>query len=136
MNDEKVHKLSSLEQHTLDQVKTRFRCYTKYGLGKTTLETHVIDTGYATPKKIRYYPVSPAVQNLTYAELDRMLQLDVIETAPEVVWNNRTTLVIKPNKNRLCLDARELNKVTKKDAYPLPNIGYLLDLETHITFLP
>ena len=32
-------------------------------------------------------------------------------------------LVVKPNKIRLCLDARKLNLVTKKDAYPLPNIG-------------
>lgn len=31
-------------------------------------------------------------------------------------------LVIKPNKVRLCLDARKLNSVTQKDAYPLPSI--------------
>lgn len=31
-------------------------------------------------------------------------------------------LVIKPGKVRLCIDARRLNSVTKKYAYPLPNI--------------
>lgn len=31
-------------------------------------------------------------------------------------------LVVKPNKIRLCLDARKLNNVTRKDAYHLPNI--------------
>lgn len=31
-------------------------------------------------------------------------------------------LVLKPNKVRLCLDARKLNLATKKDAYPLPSI--------------
>lgn len=31
-------------------------------------------------------------------------------------------LVVKPGKMRLYLDARNLNLVTKKDAYPLPNI--------------
>ena len=86
----------------------------------------MIDTGDARPKKMRYYPVSPAVQSLIFAELDRMLELDVIEIAKDAEWNNRTTLVIKPGKNRLCLDARELNKVTRKDAYPLPNIDGLL----------
>lgn len=124
--DPKIHDLSEQQKHILEHVKSYFKCYTKYGLGKTNLETHIIDTGDATPKKMRYYPVSPAVQKLTYVELDRMLELDVIEVAKEAEWNNRTTLVIKPNKNRLCLDARELNKVTKKDAYPLPNIDGLL----------
>jgi len=36
------------------------------------------------------------------------------------------TLVIKPGKNRLCLDARRVNKVTKKDAYPIQNIDGIL----------
>lgn len=85
----------------MENAKLTFRCYTKYGLGKTHLETHYIDTGDATPKKIRYYPVSPAVQKLIYDELDRMLELDVIEETKDAAWNNRVTLVIKPGKNRL-----------------------------------
>ena len=55
-----------------------------------------------------------------------MLALKVIEPAISAAWNNRTTLVMKQSKNRLCLDARELNKVTAKNAYPLPNIDGLL----------
>ncbi|XP_059222594.1 uncharacterized protein K02A2.6-like [Stomoxys calcitrans] len=31
-------------------------------------------------------------------------------------------MVVKPHKVRLCLDARKINAVTKKDAYPLPSI--------------
>ena len=124
--DAKIHNLTPEQTTVLENVKLSFRCYTKHGLGKTNLEKHVIDTGDARPKKMRYYPVSPAVQSLIFAELDRMLELDVIEIAKDAEWNNRTTLVIKPGKNRLCLDARELNKVTRKDAYPLPNIDGLL----------
>lgn len=126
LEDHKLHTLTKLEEIELEKVKEEFRCYTKFGLGKTHLEMHTIDTGDAPAKKMRFYPVSPAVQKLTYDELDRMLELDVIEPAQEASWNNRMTLVIKPGKNRLCLDARELNKVTKKDAYPLPNIDGLL----------
>lgn len=126
VEESKIHSLTEYQKRELDKVKDEYRCYTKYGLGKTNLEMHTIDTGDAPAKKMRFYPVSPAVQELIYAELDRMLKLDVIEPAPEASWNNRMTLVIKPNKNRLCLDARELNKVTKKDAYPLPNIDGLL----------
>lgn len=98
--DNKLHRLSRSQQIELDHVKEYFRCYTRYGLGKTHLESHSIDTGDAPAKKMRFYPVSPAVQKLTYAELDRMLELDVIEPAQEASWNNRMTLVIKPNKNR------------------------------------
>lgn len=36
------------------------------------------------------------------------------------------TLVRKPGKNRLCLDARKLDDVTIKDAYPLPQIEGIL----------
>lgn len=125
-NELKLHQLTQEQTILLEMAKLSFKCYTKYGLGKTHLEKHTLDTGDATAKKMRYYPMSPAVQKLTYQELDRMLALDVIEVAKDSEWNNRVTLVIKPNKNRLCLDARELNKVTKKDAYPLPNIDGLL----------
>ena len=121
-----MHELSQEQQVALEKAKSNFRCYTKFGLGKTTLEEHQIDTGDAPPKKMRFYPISPAVQALIYEELDRMMSLKVIEPAIAASWNNPMTLVRKPGKNRLCLDARELNKVTLKDAYPLPNINNLL----------
>lgn len=50
-----------------------------------------------------------------------MLQLGVIEPSKSA-WSSPMRLVMKPNKVRLCLDARRVNAVTKKDAYPLPNI--------------
>lgn len=60
-----------------------------------------------------------------YAELDNMLKLNVIEES-DSPWSNRTTVVRKPGKNRFCLDARKLNAVTIKDAYPLQNIDGIL----------
>jgi len=77
--------------------------------------------GNALPVKQRFYPVSPSVEKLLYAEIDRMLQLDVIEPSVSP-WSSPMRLVVKPNKIRLCLDARRLNEATKKDAYPLPSI--------------
>ncbi|XP_065356057.1 uncharacterized protein LOC135950441 [Calliphora vicina] len=91
------------------------------GLGRTTLITHEIDVGDSKPIKQRFYPVSPAVEKLMYKEIDRMLELGVIEESTSA-WSSPMRLVVKPNKIRLCLDARKLNNVTKKDAYPLPNI--------------
>lgn len=121
----KTHTLSSIQQQQLNLIVEKFPCYAKKGLGKTNLEVHTIDTRDATPVKDRHYPVSPAVQKLMYAELDRMLSLGVIEQS-ESPWSHPVTLVRKGEKNRLCLDARKLNTLTVKDAYPLPHIEGLL----------
>lgn len=72
-----------LHLRKLELEESYLRFYTKFGLGKTTLEFHVVGIGDATPKKMKYFPVSPAVQKLTYAELDRMLERDVIEVAKD-----------------------------------------------------
>lgn len=82
---------------------------------------HHIDVGDAKPFKQRFYPVSPAVEKLLYKEIDRMLELDVIDPS-ESAWSSPMRLFLKPNKVRLCLDARKLNDATKKYAYPLPII--------------
>ena len=121
----KMHILSEENQQKLDEVIQMFPCYTKKGLGKTSLEQHSIETGAAVPIKERHYPVSPPVQKLMYAELERMISLNVIEPS-ESPWNNRIAFVRKGDKCRLCLDARKLNEVTVKDAYPLPHIDGLL----------
>ena len=65
------------------------------------------------------------MQEIVYTEIDEMLKLKVIEES-DSPWSNRTTVVRKPGKNRFCLDARKLNKLTVEDAYPLQNIDGIL----------
>lgn len=56
-----------------------------------------------------------------------MLKLGVIENYTRSEWNNPISLVRKANGAvRLCLDARTVNSLTVKDAYPLPLIDGLL----------
>lgn len=123
--DPSSHILSREQEDALAHARGHFLDHERHGLGKTHLEEHTIDTGDAVPIKQRHYPVSPAVESLIYGELDRMLSLGVIEpsTSP---WNSPVTLVRRGEKRRLCLDARKLNEVTVKDAYPLPYIDALL----------
>lgn len=72
------------------------------------------------------YAVSPAVQAEINCEIDRMLNLGVIEES-ESPWCSPMAVVQKSTgKTRLCLDARKLNSVTIKDAYPIPLIDALL----------
>ncbi|XP_017478435.1 PREDICTED: uncharacterized protein K02A2.6-like [Rhagoletis zephyria] len=117
---ENVYPLSQQQIQQLEVVKNLFPNATK-GLGRTTFIQHHIDVGEAKPVKQRFYPVSPAVEKLLYNEIDRMLQLEVIEPSVSA-WSSPMRLVVKPNNVRLCLDARRLNEVTKKHAYPLPSI--------------
>lgn len=113
--------LSTNQRHQLNTVIDLFPNFEKQGLGRTSFIKHKIDVGDANPVKQRFYPVSPAVERLMFKEIDRMLALGVIE-ASSSPWSSPMRLVVKPNKVRLCLDARRVNQLTKKDAYPLPNI--------------
>lgn len=122
----KPHVLNQEQQEKLDEVIKEFYTFEEKGLGRTELEKHSIKLiEGAVPVKDRHYPISPAVQEIMYKEIDNMLQLGVIEES-ESPWSNRTTLVRKPGKNRFCLDARKLNDLTIKDAYPLQNINGIL----------
>jgi len=69
--------------------------------------------------------MSPAKQKVVGDEIDKVLEMGVIKESKST-WSNRTTVVSKPGKDRFCLDARKLNALTIKDAYPLPSIEGIL----------
>lgn len=125
-SDINQHLLTDLQRQRMNEVKQQFPSFAVLGLGRTSLEQHVIEVNKEdVPIKQRHYPVSPAIQELLFAELDRMLKLGVIEPSNSS-WSSPVTLVRKETKNRLCLDARKLNSRTIKDAYPLPHIEGIL----------
>lgn len=117
--------LDFVQSQRLQKVIDQLPSFADMGLGRTDLLSHTIDTGDAKPIKQRHYAVSPAIEKLMYAEVDRMLTMGVIEESNSP-WSSPCVLVRKPGKNRLCLDSRKLNEVTTKDAYPLPLIDGLL----------
>lgn len=96
------------------------------GLGCTTLVEHKIKTT-AEPIKQRFYPISPALQKYVYAELDDMLEKGIIEPSNSP-WSSPIVMVKKPDGSyRFCVDYRKLNKVTERDAYPLPLVANTLE---------
>lgn len=104
-------------------------------LSKTSLIKHVIDTGNAKPIKQSQYIISPYVQKEVHTEIDRLLKIGAIYPCSSP-WNNPMVIVRKPTgKVRLCLDARKLNAVTTKDAYPQPQIKRILSQLTGTTVL-
>lgn len=95
-------------------------------LGCTSLVEHEIKTS-SPPIKQRYYPVSPVMQGHIDAEVNKLLQEDIIErsTSP---WSSPIVLVKKKNGSfRFCVDYRKLNGVTERDAYPIPYVSATLD---------
>lgn len=120
------HSLSDIQEKEVAEVIESFPSYERKGLGRTNIIEHTIDVGNSIPIKQRFYPISPAVRSEMYRELDRMIELDVIEESNSS-WSSPVVMVRKSNgKSRLCLDSRKVNGLTKKDAYPLPLIDGLL----------
>jgi hypothetical protein len=88
---------------------------------------HRINTGDATPIKIRPYRLSPAENEKASTEIKEMLANKVIRKS-QSPWAAPIVLVKKPDgSTRFCVDYRKLNQVTKKDVYPLPRIDDTLD---------
>lgn len=95
-------------------------------LGCTTMVEHVIHTE-AEPIKQRHYPLSPALQKQVNEELNKMLNDGIVEPSNSP-WASPIILVKKSDGTyRFCVDYRQLNKVTKRDAYPLPFVSATLD---------
>ena len=93
-----MHDLTIEQQQRQEKIKNKFICFEKHGLGRTTIEKQSIQLiPDATPVKDKHYPLSPAVQQLVYDEVDEMLRLGVIEES-ESPWSNRTTVVWKLGK--------------------------------------
>ena len=62
-----------------------------------------------------------------YEKIDKVLEEDVIEPSNSD-WLNPVVTIKKPNgKYRSCLDFRKVNKITKKDLYPIPIMAEILD---------
>lgn len=121
-----MHILNPTQKKRLNDIIALFPSCEKEGLGKTGLIKHEINVGDCKPTKQRYHGVSPAIELKMYAEVDRMIQLGVVEKSNSA-WNSPVTCVSKANgKTRLCLDARKVNAATVKDAYPMPLIDSIL----------
>ncbi|UYV72815.1 K02A2.6-like [Cordylochernes scorpioides] len=99
-------------------------------IDKTTsriITKHRINTGDAKPSKKMPYRVSPSERKVIQEEVDRMMEMGVVQPS-ESPWASPVVLVRKKDGSvRFCVDYRGLNKMTKKDVYPLPRVGDALD---------
>ena len=96
-------------------------------LGRTDVVHHRINTGDARPRRqpARRLPHHQRLE--AQKQVADMLEAGVISPSNSP-WASPIVLVKKKdNSIRFCVDYRELNKVTVKDAYPLPRVDDTLD---------
>ena len=95
--------------------------------GTSNIAQHSITMKHDRPLKQRYSPKNPAVQNLINIEVDNLLEDQRIEPSKSP-YSSPVVLVKKTNGEwRLCVDYRQINEHSVRDAYPLPKINYILE---------
>lgn len=122
LNDEQKNQLQNLLrkfQDTFHGGSERQKCKIKV--------KHKINTGDHPAISQRPYRVSPSERRIINDEVESMLNRDIIQPS-ESPWSSPVVLVRKKDGSwRFCVDYRRLNKITKKDVYPLPRIDDTLD---------
>ena len=95
-------------------------------LGNTYLLEHGIET-HGPPLRQPYRRQNPAVRREEMAQVQQMLSINVIRPSNSP-WASPVVMVRKKDGSlRFCVDFRQLNAATVKDAHPLPRIDDLLD---------
>ncbi len=103
-------------------------------LGRTNLYKHRIETGNQTPSYQRPYRLPQAQHEPVKKQLQEMIEAKVVQpsTSP---WGSPLVVVKKKDgSDRLCVDYRRLNALTKKDNFPLPRIDETLDSLGHAKY--
>ena len=100
--------------------------------GKTTLVQHRIETTTSQPVRVRPYPVPFSTEEVIKSEVQKMLELGVIEPSESPYTSPIVIAKKKDGTNRFCVDFRVLNKVTIFDAEPMPSAdGIFTKLSGH-----
>ena len=96
-------------------------------LGCTTLISHDIPLLDDTPVRQRYRRIPPSEYEAVKSHIHQLLDTQVIRESSSPYASPIVLVKKKDGSLRLCVDYRQLNKKTRKDAFPLPRIEESLD---------
>ena len=99
----------------------------QYGLGRTMLGEHTIETTCKQPIRIPARFMTQGKRQIVDKLVQELLDQDIVEESCSP-WSSPIVLVTKKdNSHRLCCDYRSLNFHTVKDATPVPKITEMID---------
>ena len=127
---------SDYSQESLENLVDNHRdVFTTPGSAKVeNFEIH-LEQGASTSSKAPYQvPIHLRVE--VNKELDKLLTAGIIEQSNATDWCAPIVPVRKPDKSiRLCIDYREINKVTPLDRHIIPTLPQILDRIGHASVL-
>ena len=127
MRIEDEHELTKYENYLVNNAMCKFNFSDGIKLGCQKVIQHKINTEESTPIYCLPYRYNPIVTEKIQEIIDRWLYQGVIEKS-ESEWRLPVVVVKKPDGSlRLCLDARRLNAITKKDCHTTPNVLHKID---------
>jgi hypothetical protein len=96
---------------------------------EVTMEQHKIELlPNAKPIRAKQGRWNPRYMTMVKEELDKLLEAGFIRHVETTEWVSPVVLALKKNgKLRVCVNYKALNKVTKKDRYPLPFCEEILE---------
>lgn len=89
--------------------------------GATNLVEHKIDVTTTEPVRVKQYPLPFHTEKTIKEEVEKMLQLKVIEPSSSPYCAPVVIARKKDGTNRFCVDFRKLNSITVFDSEPMPN---------------
>ncbi|KAJ8005188.1 hypothetical protein DPEC_G00144040 [Dallia pectoralis] len=96
-------------------------------LGCTDITQHEIPVTDESPVRQRYRRLPPSQYEEVKAHIKQQLQQGAISESCSPYSSPRVIVKKKDGSLRVCVDYRQLNAKTRKDAYPLPRIEESLD---------
>ncbi|KAL2086104.1 hypothetical protein ACEWY4_017163 [Coilia grayii] len=102
-------------------------------IGCTSLVQHEIPLTDAAPIRQRYRRLPPSQYDVVKAHIGDLLERGVVRVSCSPYSSPIVVVQKKDGTIRLCVDYRQLNARTRKDAFPLPRIEESLDALTGAT---
>ena len=93
------------------------------GLGDLPGEYHIVTDDSVPPVVHPPRRVPVALRNQIKEKLDEMVANGILAPVTEPTeWVSSMLVIVKPNKLRICLDPRDLNKAIRREHYQMPTV--------------